>query len=66
MKPKVKTFVLFITASATALIVLGPKRGKDLAAKAKLPFFFILSEKGGFNELKSAGFFGGVSRGLAS
>ncbi len=43
-------------AWATALIVLGPKRGKDLAAKAKLPFFFILSEKGGFNELKSAGF----------
>ncbi len=43
-------------AWATALIVLGPERGKDLAEKAKLPFFFILKEKDGFREMKNAGF----------
>lgn len=43
-------------AWATALIVLGPEKGRELAHKAKLPFFFILSEDGHFTEIKSGGF----------
>ncbi len=43
-------------AWATALIVLGPKKGKALAEKEQLSYFFILKEKEGFSEMKSAGF----------
>ncbi len=43
-------------ALATAFMVLGEKKGYDLAMKRELPVFFLVKQRDGFNELMTPAF----------